>query len=299
MKTAHVLFSAALMTGFCSLSAQAATEATAQATMQSTARTTQHVTFQQIRNATIKLTYAGTTFLIDPMLAKRGAYPGFAGSYRSELRNPLVELPMPVADVIKADAVIVTHTHLDHWDEAAKKTLPKTVPLIAQDDTDAQAIRKDGFKDVRVLRDTIELKGTRISRAEGQHGSAEAIHAVPMLNPVMGIVFQRPGYRTVYVAGDTIWNGQVEAAIKQFQPDVIILNTGYARIKGLDGSIIMGKADLQRAYELAPKATIIGSHMDAVNHGMQTRAELRAFIHATGMDFSRVLVPDDGQSYQF
>jgi L-ascorbate metabolism protein UlaG (beta-lactamase superfamily) len=287
MKPSHLLFSVALLTGVFSLPVQAAEPAT------------QQVAFQQIRNATIKLNYAGTTFLIDPMLAKRGAYPGFAGSYRSELRNPLVELPMPVADVIRADAVIVTHTHLDHWDDAAKQALPKTVPLIAQDDTDAQAIRKDGFKDVRVLRDAVDINGTRITRTEGQHGSAEAIRAVPMLNPVMGLVFQRPGHKTVYVAGDTIWNGQVEAAIKQFQPDVIILNTGYARIQGLDGSIIMGKADLQRAYELAPKAKIIGSHMDAVNHGMQTRAELRAFIHETGMDFSRVLVPEDGQAYQF
>ena len=35
----------------------------------------QALKFQQIRNATIKLDYAGTTFLIDPMLAKKGTYP--------------------------------------------------------------------------------------------------------------------------------------------------------------------------------------------------------------------------------
>lgn len=32
---------------------------------------------QQIRNATIKITYADTTFLIDPMLAEKGFYEGF------------------------------------------------------------------------------------------------------------------------------------------------------------------------------------------------------------------------------
>ena len=79
----------------------------------------QAVKFQQIRNATIKVEYAGTTFLVDPMLASKGAYPGFEGTPNSHLRNPLVELPMPVSEVIKADAIIVTHTHLDHWDEAA------------------------------------------------------------------------------------------------------------------------------------------------------------------------------------
>nr|VUD33449.1 metallo-beta-lactamase domain protein [Raoultella sp. NCTC 9187] len=32
-------------------------------------------------------------FLIDPMLADKAAWPGFAGTARSELRNPLVALP--------------------------------------------------------------------------------------------------------------------------------------------------------------------------------------------------------------
>ncbi|PHQ72541.1 MAG: hypothetical protein COB82_10145, partial [Marinobacter sp.] len=63
---------------------------------------------QQIRNATIKITYGETTFLIDPMLADQGAYPGFENTYRSELRNPLVGLPMAVEDVVEGtDAVIV------------------------------------------------------------------------------------------------------------------------------------------------------------------------------------------------
>lgn len=39
--------------------------------------TTEKVQLQQIRNATVKITYADTTFLIDPMLAKKGTYPGF------------------------------------------------------------------------------------------------------------------------------------------------------------------------------------------------------------------------------
>src|SRR5690554_1732357 len=73
---------------------------------------------QQIRNATIKVTYGETTFLIDPMLAEQGAYPGFPNTYRSELRNPLVGLPMAAEEVIEGtDAVIVTHTHLDRSEE--------------------------------------------------------------------------------------------------------------------------------------------------------------------------------------
>lgn len=259
----------------------------------------QDVKFQQVRNATIKVEYAGTTFLVDPMLARKGTYPGFEGTYNSHLRNPLVELPFSVEEVIRADAVIVTHLHLDHWDDAAKQLVPKKMPIFAQNEEDAASIRKDGFTDVRVLVDDTVFNGMRLSRIGGQHGSDKMVAEVPILGKVSGVVFQHPGYKTVYVAGDTVWNRHVEEAISKYQPDVIILNTGYARIPGYDGSIIMGKQDLYRAYQAAPQARVIGSHMESVNHGMQSRQDLRDYIAEKGMDRQRVLVPADGESYNF
>ncbi|WP_119157270.1 MBL fold metallo-hydrolase [Caldimonas tepidiphila] len=260
----------------------------------------QTVAVQQIRNATLKVEYAGTTFLIDPMLARKGAYPGFEGTYNSHLRNPLVELPMPVEEAMKADAVIVTHTHLDHWDEVARQRLPKDMPVFAQNEKDAADIRKDGFTNVRVLGENTVFKGTRLSKTGGQHGDDRTMAvAGELLGSVSGVVFQRPGHKTVYVAGDTVWNRHVEDALRQYRPDVIVLNTGYARIQGLEGSIIMGKEDLERAHRAAPQATLIGSHMEAVNHGMQTRRELRDFIAEKGMDPQRVRVPADGETLRF
>jgi hypothetical protein len=44
---------------------------------------------------------------------------------------------------------------------------------------------------------------------------------------------------------------------------------------------------------------VIGSHMESVNHGMQTRKDLRDFIAEKRMDPQRVLVPADGESYNF
>lgn len=298
MKVINLLRSTVAVSCIFALAACSTLESTALGSAPSAA--SQTVKFQQIRNATIKLDYAGTTFLIDPMLAKKGTYPGFEGTYNSQLRNPLVDLPMPVSEVMRADAIIVTHTHLDHWDDAAKQSLPKNLPLFAQNEADAQSIRKDGFTNVRVLGKDTVFNGTRLSITEGQHGSDKTMAvAGEVLGKVMGVVFQRQGYKTVYVAGDTVWNAQVEDAIKQYQPDVIVLNTGYARIQGLDGSIIMGKEDLYRAYQAAPKAKVIGSHMDSVNHGMQTRKDLNDFIKEKAMDRTRVLVPADGESYAF
>ncbi|HQY95089.1 MBL fold metallo-hydrolase, partial [Caldilinea sp.] len=247
-----------------------------------------------IRNATMKLTYAGTTFLIDPMLAVKGAYKGFDGTPRSELRNPLVDLPVPITDVLKADAIILSHIHEDHWDPAARYLVPRTMTIFTQDEKDAAKVREDGFTDVRVLTEEgLDFKGTRLIKTLGKHGS-DHFFAVPqlaeLLGDVMGIVFVRPNHPTAYVAGDTIWNKNVEDALTRYQPDVVFLNTGYAQVNGFDGSIIMGKDDVARAYRFSPKASIVGIHMESVNHAMLTRKELRTFIDAQKLDKRRVLV---------
>jgi L-ascorbate metabolism protein UlaG (beta-lactamase superfamily) len=253
------------------------------------------VNFAQIRNATIKVEYAGTVFLIDPMLGDKGAYPGFEGTVNSHLRNPLVELPIPVSEVIKTDAVIITHTHLDHWDDTAKNSLPKNIPIFAQNQQDAESIVRDGFINVQVLIDHTDFNGIRLSKTAGQHGSQAMLDGrKEKLGKSSGIVFQRSGYKTLYVAGDTVWNQNVEDAIEDYHPDVIVLNTCYGRLEGYEGAFIMGKEDLYRAHRAAPNATIVGSHMEAIAHCTQTRQELRGFITEKGMSPQRVLIPEDG-----
>lgn len=257
---------------------------------------------QQIRNATARIAFGQTTFLIDPMLSKKGTYPGFANTYRSELRNPLVELPMPAEQVIAGvDAVIVTHTHLDHWDDAAQAMLPKGLPLFVQNDADAAIIRKQGFTDVRVLGHQVEFGGVTLSKTGGQHGTDEMYATQPLaglLGEAMGVVFEAPGYRTVYLAGDTIWRDEVDQTLTKYQPSVIVLNAGYAKLTGFDGAIIMGQDDVLRAAKIMPTATVVAVHLDAINHMALSRAELRKFVMDQGIQ-DRVEIPEDGASLEF
>ena len=260
------------------------------------------VDLQQVRNATVKITYGDTTFLIDPMLAKKGAYPGFENTYRSNLRNPLVDLPQSPDKVISGvDAVIVTHTHLDHWDDAAQKALPKDIPLFTQHEDDAQLIRSQGFKNVRVLTDEAEFGGVKITKTGGQHGTDE-MYAVPALakplGEAMGVVFQAPGYKTLYLAGDTIWRKEVDQTIEKYHPEVIVLNAGKAKMTGFEGAIIMGEEDVLRAAQTAKDATIVAVHMDAVNHMSLSREELRNYVKTQGIE-SRVDIPEDGASLEY
>ena len=264
--------------------------------------TQQMVQVQQIRNATARIDYAGKTFLLDPFLAKKGTYPGFEGTFNSKLRNPLIELPMSVKDVLKGvDAIIVSHTHLDHWDGGDHDFIPKTIPLFVQDERDARLIRGQGFTNVRILGENTVFEGVRLTRTGGQHGTDEMYSNKPVaeaLGNAMGIVFHTAGLKTIYVVGDTIWRSDVDQALGKFKPDVIILNAGDARMIGYTGSIIMGKDDVLRAYQRMPNATIVATHMDAINHMTLSREELKAHVEQHGIQ-DRVRIPADGEILKF
>lgn len=249
----------------------------------------------QVRNATLLIHYADTRFLIDPMLSAKGSLPGFEGTANSQLRNPLVELPLPMAEILDVDAVIVTHDHLDHWDPVAQQQIPKHLPLFVQHQKDADTISASGFRDVRLLSEQVEFAGIRLQQTEGQHGNDQVMAVLAeRLGEVSGVVFSHPAEKTLYLAGDTVWNAQVEQALQQHQPEVVILNCGDAQVPGL-GSIIMGKEDVAAVYQAAPQATLIASHMEAVNHAVLSRQELRTYLTDRGMT-DRVRVPEDGEA---
>lgn len=258
-------------------------------------RSTRSAGLTQVRNATLRIDYGGVRFLVDPVLADKDAYPGFEGTANSQRRNPLVPLPMPLAAIVDVDAVIVTHLHPDHWDEAAKAKLNKSLPIFAQNGEDAAQLRSAGFSDVRLLTESSAFQGVRLSRTGGQHGTDAALKALPqILGPVSGFVMRHPAHKTLYVAGDTIWNVEVERAIARYAPDVIVLNAGMATVIGLD-PIIMGPADVLAVHRAAPNAMLVASHMEAVNHCILSRADLRAFSKRDGYD-QRLLIPADGET---
>lgn len=259
------------------------------------------VSYQHIRNATAKIKIGDKTFLVDPYLAGKGAYAGFEGTVNSQLRNPLIDLPENVADIIKGvDAVIVTHTHDDHWDKAAQKFLPKDLPIFVQNAGDAKTIREQGFEDVRVLGQNTPFGQVKLSKTGGQHGT-DAMYAIPKLaelaGDAMGVVLQAPNSQTVYIVGDTIWNYHVEHALAKFQPQVVVMNTGYAQLQNFAGSIIMGTADVQKMRQVMPQAAIVTVHMDAVNHTTVSSAAMRDFVKQQGLN--AVFVPKSGEVLKF
>ncbi len=250
---------------------------------------------EQIRNATLVVEYAGKKFLIDPFLADKGTYPPFPNSLRQDQNNPLVSLPTSIDNIINhVDAVIVTHLHLDHWDDVAIDVLSKDIKMFVQNEEDATEIRNAGFQNVEVLHEDTVFEGIQLTKTKGEHGRGEILKVAGL---VCGVVFKHPNEKTLYVAGDTVWYEAIQQVIETHKPEIIVVNAGDNQfLEG--GSLVMGKDDVYEVYKAAPYAKIIASHMEAVNHWTLSRVELKSFVNEKGIS-SNVLVPDDGETYSF
>jgi len=249
---------------------------------------------QQIRNATLVVQYAGKKFLIDPFLAEKGTYPPFPNSLRQDQFNPLVSLPISIENIINVDAVIVTHLHLDHWDDTAKEVLPKDIKMFVQNEEDATEVRNAGFQNIEVLQEDTVFGDIQLMKTKGEHGRGEILKLAGL---VCGVVFKHPTEKTLYVAGDTVWYEAIQEVIDTHQPEVIVVNGGDNQfLQG--GSLVMGKYDIFEVSKAAPNAKIISVHMEAVNHWTLSREELKSFAYEKGIS-ANLLVPDDGESYTF
>lgn len=250
----------------------------------------------QIRNATLIITYNNTRFLIDPWLMPKDYMPGFEAAINSHIRQPRVELPVSIEEIVNVEAVILTHFHPDHFDEFAVKALDKNIPFFVQSEDDLKIIQSFGFKDVRIIEEKLEFEGIRLYKASCQHGKREIIkplcEEINMPYESMGIVFKSENEKTLYIAGDTIWCYEVKSALNKYNPDVIIVNACGATV--LNGErIIMNIEDIKTISNYAENSTIIASHMDTVSHLTVTRNDIKKLA------LNNVFVPDDNEILNF
>ena len=259
---------------------------------------------QQIRNATLRIEYAGKTFLTDPWLMGKGTMGTFrmlGNLFRCEpekldIPMPMTELPMPPEDVLRGvDACICTHVHPDHIDMspdgAIGGSLDKNIPVFVQSMEDAHAFVRSGFTDVTVMYENSEFEGVHLVKVPARHGTR-----IPC-GPSCGVMLHHPAEKTLYLAGDTIWYDAVEKNIRTWNPQVIVVNACAAVLLD-EGRLIMDDADVERTVRAADGAPVVVSHMDAVAHATISRPEMKKRLTERGV-WDKVIMPDDGETLTF
>ncbi len=248
-----------------------------------------------LRSATFVFEGGDTRVMVDPMLGRAGVAEPVENTPNQQ-RNPLVDLPVGDAEltalVDSLDALLVTHTHNDHWDERAAEIIPKDLQILCQPEDEAK-ISSSGFTKVELVDPELRWKNLSITRTGGRHGTGEIGR---LMAPVSGFVVRAEGSPVLYVAGDTIWCPEVEEALEVHRPDVVVVNAGAARF--LEGDpITMTAGDVARVCRAAPWAEIVAVHLEALNHCLLTRDELRQDLEREGLA-DRVKIPADGERLQ-
>jgi L-ascorbate metabolism protein UlaG (beta-lactamase superfamily) len=248
---------------------------------------------QLIRNATLRLTYADETILIDPDLAAPFTRPSFTG--RSA--NPMVALPLPIATITQSlSMILVSHLHRDHFD--AVELLPASLPLLCQPG-DEERIAARGFERVIPVAETLRWNRIQITRVGGQHGAGAVGQ---LMGAVSGFVLAAAGEPTLYWAGDTIDGPDVADTIARFQPAVIVTHSCGATWPDETGArqlIVMDAAQTIAVCRAAATSTIIATHMESLDHATVSRAALRAAADAAGIDPAQLLIPADGETITY
>ncbi len=240
----------------------------------------------------MKITMAGKTILTDPVLSPKHGIESFAGVEK----NPTVDLPFPVADILKdVDMVLVSHLHQDHFDAAAKDILPKQIPVFCKAG-DEENIRESQLKNITAVNKTVTWESIEITTTPGSHAGNQKWQDI--LGSVCGFVFKAENEPTVYWAGATILTEEVKQTIRDTQPDIIITHSCGAVLDD-SGPIVMDAQQTIEVCKTAPDAIVVAIHLEALDHGTITRDDVRKLANENSISKSQLFIPDDGQTLIF
>jgi L-ascorbate metabolism protein UlaG (beta-lactamase superfamily) len=263
---------------------------------------------QFIRNATMKINYAGKTFLTDPYFSEKGSLAGFLDPTINI--NPMQELPLTTDQIIEdIEFILVSHTHIpaqeaetapsDHFDNVAIESLDKDFPIYVQYQ-DAMGLERVGFNNVKSVEGSIEIDNIKITRFDGKHVDIDAL--IPLIGESSGFVLEAENEPTILWTGDTLLTDEVKSAIANFNPDIIVTHSGGAYIpidaEGNIAKLVLDDDDTVEIAKLAPNAKIIAIHIGALDHCPVTKDQLRAKAIEAGVS-DRVFIPGNGEILEF
>jgi len=238
------------------------------------------LTITRITHASVIVDLHGTRLLVDPW---------FHSGFIVRQTEPLGLTP----DALPAlAAVLLTHRHDGHFDEATLRALaPGGVIAIARPELHARLV-KLGFREVVDLGwwDHTDVHGVTVTAVPAKHAT-----------PENGYVVESDGVR-VYLAGDTRWFPElVDVATRFPHVDAALLPVGGERLLGFPRE--MGPADAARAAALLDPAHVIpigyakrGGFPFRWHAGHPTERFI-AEAKARGIEPGRIVVLEPGESW--
>lgn len=252
---------------------------------------------QLLRHATTIIEYHGKKILVDPVFADKGAREPIPTKKKGKgIRNPIIDLPISkseLSQILKSiNAVLITHTHSDHFDDFKGEHIPKETRIICQPE-DERKLLEIGYMNVTPINDKMEFEGISITRTKCQHGG---IYWKRKMGIGSGFIFNAETEKTLYITGDTIWCKYVKKALGENNPEVLLIYGGAAQFP-FGRSITMNKRDILQTVQASHASDIIVVHMEAINHCMLSRGELRDYANKNLKEI-KLYIPENGEQIE-
>ncbi|RDU25064.1 MBL fold metallo-hydrolase [Anaerosacchariphilus polymeriproducens] len=242
---------------------------------------------QLIRHATHLIYYNGKKILVDPMFSQANTLAPIKNVPNHTL-NPLVPLPLSLESLTDCDMILLTHTHRDHFDEAAILALPKDKPMLCQTE-DVKKLRSHNFTKIHEIKETFSFEGIEFIRTKAKHGHG-AIGAT--MGPSSGFILKSANEPAVYITGDTVFFPCISEIITLHQPKVIVGYCGEAKFS-LGRAITLSTNDIMKICKLMTNSIFCAIHMEAWNHCRLTREDLKKAVLNEGYQ-EFIWIPENG-----
>lgn len=244
---------------------------------------TTEITATLVGGPTLRLAYAGLTFLTDPTFDPPGQYTG--GVTLTKLVGPAV----PREDLGLVDVVLLSHDqHADNLDDSGRKLLAD-VPLVLS--TREAASRIPGVVGLTPWEAT-RAGDVTVTAVPARHGpeGAEALSGV-----VTGFVLEAAGQPTVYVSGDNASLDVADSVARRF-PEIglALLFVGGANVGRFgDEPVTLDARRASAVVDLLAPARVVPIHHTDWGHFVDP---LSAFVGrlAAGGRSERLVVLERG-----
>ncbi|WP_054813333.1 MBL fold metallo-hydrolase [Nocardia arizonensis] len=238
-----------------------------------------------IGGPTLRLRYAGLTFLTDPTFDPPGDYPGPVTLHK--LSGPALD-PDAVGPI---DVVLLSHDqHADNLDNAGRAFLTRVPTVLSTPDA---AGRVNGVRGLENW-ETVTIGAVRVTAVPALHGppGCEAFSGV-----VTGFVLAAPRQPTVYVSGDNASVAVVAEIVDRVGAvDIAILNVGAANVGRFeDSDATLNARTALLAAELLGDAVVVPVHGEGWAHFSETLDHL-ARVFEYGGRGAQLRIPPSGHT---